>query len=1226
MKRFAERHAPLRRIIPLSAIILLGPLQWSLPAMAANAELNEAMALYKKGMIGQAIPYFARAAQQSPQNADAHFWYAKALMRQGGPQNLIKAQAALKEAIHIQPNHAEALAALSEILSWQVGAHPEVLDTCIQYTRHVAELTADNPAKIELYANAVKNLTKWLYWRGNGTDARMFGNRAFALSQDPQTQHALPKNSLPIQDPDWLSAYAALLIQNGEANQAVRIYAPLIAQNHSPAINIDYAIALAKAGQTSQADEIFQTFNNRLAATKPTESTDLKQKLANLAYETGNYPDALTILEKLPSNIQQSKTVQLQMARIYAKSSRLTESIDIFQKLYTAGQLTPQEKMEYGDTLLNFALPTAALPSPNIKETLFVEALRGLPNAQAGEAYIRLARLYKQTPGRFSDATASYEQAIARTTDPQQKDEELEEYLDFLKTDKTHTAQAESALKRLLASETPVNMKTESAYADFLSWQKSRRPEALRYLLRLSETDPANAAEWRRSLDSVLLWQTPSMQLLPLYQEVLKYFPDDKAAKICIARAYAKDKSHFNDALTAYTDLTTRYPHDEALQQERLGILISDEKHRPEAITALKKLTAAKPEDESLQILYAKLLSYDHRYHQALQIFDSILTKDANNKEARIGKGLTMLWDGKQLAAKRYLEQTHRMYPEDQETTMALIEAEKSIGRYDEALKLIQDTKSSKKTGRQQSDSNVDQAPYRLCVNERVKDTSLQGELLAHAVPDYSIMPPDESQLASSATDLQQMQQDLNDLNKSLEALQQQQAKSSQEIEQVKNNLGAYQDTLPAATVSVPSKNDAPASTTADADRLLNGSSMMQPVGQTSSLEFQDHHPLLSGYHTQSSTAMQDIENSLTTGLRPMLQTGYLASTQKGDPTTNRFDTWGIPNQLSFFLTPQVQVRAGVTPRRFYLPDSPVHPNSTWGMQYSWGATVKYWDRLTLDGDMAIDHYFQSSSDNISYQANAKYDLTDNIHLVLGSHRVPYEESLLSYTGIDPRAGAYNGDLVGQARENAFFGEINTNFWHHVDANLGYQWAFVNGQDIPTNYKNQINASIGYTYNITPNHSVRLGYQFVWFTYAKNATNGYFDITHTGLQVPVVNLDPVTPAGRGYVYGGYFSPSDFFLNALRLDFRGNFFNKLIEYRLGGSIGVQSFTLGHGIVGSSPTNLAASFDSRVVLNVTNWLGLYGDVDFLNAGGLFQRWRYGGGLILRPNIPALSPIIK
>src|SRR5690606_10291084 len=98
-----------------------------------------------------------------------------------------------------------------------------------------------------------------------------------------------------------------------------------------------------------------------------------------------------------------------------------------------------------------------------------------------------------------------------------------------------------------------------------------------------------------------------------------------------------------------------------------------------------------------------------------------------------------------------------------------------------------------------------------------------------------------------------------------------------------------------------------------------------------------------------------------------------------------------------------------------------------------------------------------------------------------------------------------------------------------------------------------------------------------------------------------------------YVFGGYFSPSWFIQNAARLDFRGSLFDKFLEYKLGGMLGVQSFDPGNGINEEGDTSLASGFDANLIMNFTDWLAAYGNVDFIDTGGLFNRWRFGGGFI-------------
>ena len=150
---------------------------------------------------------------------------------------------------------------------------------------------------------------------------------------------------------------------------------------------------------------------------------------------------------------------------------------------------------------------------------------------------------------------------------------------------------------------------------------------------------------------------------------------------------------------------------------------------------------------------------------------------------------------------------------------------------------------------------------------------------------------------------------------------------------------------------------------------------------------------------------------------------------------------------------------------------------------------------------------------------------------------------------------------------------------------------------------------------------------FFYFGYAKNATNGFFDTTSSGLTSPVVSLNPATLANSWLCFWRLLqSPALFFLNSGRLEFRGSLVHQLLEYKFGGNLGIQTVDSGHDIHdGSGGNSLSKALDGNLIFNMTDWLALYGDVDYLDAGGQYNRWRYGGGIIVRPHINALSPLI-
>ena len=212
-----------------------------------------------------------------------------------------------------------------------------------------------------------------------------------------------------------------------------------------------------------------------------------------------------------------------------------------------------------------------------------------------------------------------------------------------------------------------------------------------------------------------------------------------------------------------------------------------------------------------------------------------------------------------------------------------------------------------------------------------------------------------------------------------------------------------------------------------------------------------------------------------------MFRAGFLYSTQDGNATTTRLSSWGFPDQASFSLTPQIRLRAGISPTHYALTDG-VDPNKSWGTEYTAGGTVKYWDRLTLDGDAAITHFSQSGANSMTFRGQAEYAFTDSIRAKVGMSRLPETNSLLALTGFAPDLGAYKGQVLGMVRENSLFGELDTNpFNHNWDWNLAYTWSYITGNQVPRNTKNQVFSSFGHTWHYGAKQQVRLAYEFLLF-------------------------------------------------------------------------------------------------------------------------------------------------
>jgi len=1254
---------------------------------ATSGSLNAGISNFNRGYIAKAIPCFEQATRQNPKNEMAFLWLARATQKQGTPADFQRAKSAYQNVLNINPNNVEALTALGEMWSWD----PAMRGEAIGLLKHANSLKPGD-AKIS------RHLAEALLWHGDASDA---------------LHYATPIADLYRNDKKWMGEYAQMLSSAGHADEAVKIYNTVLqndAGDKSLALRMDQARALFKSGDRAGASELYEQLCQTIAGKKLGANPDLDQAMGSLAFDLERYNDALQWDQSLPESYQRHSDIQLREARALTKTGRVPEAIEDFNRLYQASLLSTDEKLEFAEYLRVQHLAPEALPAPNIVETLYQEAIKDASGDP--EVQLRLARYYADEGNRFDDAVQSYQAAVASaaTSNP---DAVKKEFLDFLKSDKSQPARVENLFKEMLST-APDDVQTRAAYAEYLSWQKDRRVEAMRMYAALGKSDPSNQEIWQARIDEVLKWHTPTTELIPLYQELVNLYPQDKAIWLTVARAYRNDKDYYKEAVETYGTLVQRFRDDGTIKREWLGLMLSNEPQRAQNIALLQKMVYKDPNDPDLLATYAKLLSYDHRYGVAMESFNRALQINPKHREALVGKGYVILWSGKKLEARDYFENLRKQYPDDVDVAIGLAQAEKSNGRYDKAMQIIEEIRplmdQSGQKAPQSSDAgfllndqfqlvenwSTDNNPYQrrasydfsilpygnensAAVETPVAQTSapavsqtasthfnnaavaqpaeksaeeqfangsfaglepmvspieaaeqpaVKNEPVASrdyptamfATPEHAQTQP--APIASS--NLNTLHAEIDAFSNAVNSLKEAQESSRSQLDHLGAAIRETSDAVPTELTLQPNENEAAGTMRpAGGHHSVGESGMTKTYGVYNALDY-DINPLLSGVGRLRNDDLNNLEKGLTNDLRPTIRGGFLYTQRNGNATTTRLSSWGFPNQLSLSLTPQVRLRGGVSPTRYYLPQG-LNPSSNWGTEYSVGGTVKYWDRLTLDGDLAITNFTQTKNVNLTFQTQAQYAFNDSVRFKLGANRIPQYNSLLSVAGQRPNQGFFRNQILGQSRENGFYGELNTNpFNQNWDWNLGYTWAYVTGHNTPNNYKNQAFTSLGHKWQLGANHQFRLGYEFLYFGYAKNATNGFFDTTSLGLNVPVVKLDPVTVAGAKNIFGGYYSPTFFMMNAARGDLQGSLFHKMLEYKIGGSLGVQTSYMGHGIHNGSGSRISGAFDTNFIYNMTDWLAAYGDVDYLNAGGQFNRWRFGGGLILRPHIDSLSPM--
>ncbi|MEW5821216.1 MAG: tetratricopeptide repeat protein, partial [Cyanobacteriota bacterium] len=369
---------------------------------------------------------------------------------------------------------------------------------------------------------------------------------------------------------------------------------------------------------------------------------------------------------------------------------------------------------------------------------------------------------------------------------------------------------------------------------------------------------------------------------------------------------------------------------------------------------------------------------------------------------------------------------------------------------------------------------------------------------------------------------------------------------------------------------------------------------------------------------------------------------------------------------------------------------------------------LKLHDRLRLKLGYRREPLYQSVFETTGYTIQPQYSRLQ-LATLMGIESGPLynPNNAINYQRLLADPNYYDqlrGQFMGQVRDNAVAVEATFIPFNKWDVNAGYEYSAVRGENIEHNGRHQALFSVGRTFTGIPNHLFRLGYQFLFFGYRKdlsafpNMTS--YPYLENGRPIPVTRQmeyneafttanqannwsipsdvwnDPTGAtvtrrpslvdfirAPRGVGIGGYFSPTQFYLNSFRFDFEGKVFNGRLYYKGGASLGVQqigdrvsrndllaarglenfgtvapndprlrfpafraNYDAAQSIRDSSdPTSLASAFDFTAFLKITDFLTVYSGVDYLNTGA-FDRWRYNGGLILRPAIDSLTPIFR
>lgn len=1326
-------------------LILCSMLLATAPALAKDPDLvKNGYKFYNKGYISKAIPTFQQAVSAYPDNARAHLGLALSAFKQGGDQNFEIAKIHFKQTLDLDPNNYEALTNLARILSWDPSARSEALHL---YRRALAIKPNDKEVQYQL--------AEVLNWSGNNYEAAELFKPIY--DTDPN-------------NPDIAVKYANALANSGSYYESLPLYKKGISAkirfDHYTALS--YARALAKTGNSALAARIY---TDVIELTKnDDEKINIKKELAAVLFDTGNYQEAIDVDSSIPAK---TKDVLLRLARANDKLQNTQEAVQIFEDAFN---LYPYDE----DVQRSAAQYLAKIGGYNITATKIYEKLIESGSATPDDT-ISLAYLYNSSDNTRDKAIELFREILQNPGLNNAKTEELNLALARALGSNENTRPEAVQIFRQILTNNPDDQSLQLEFLELLSWQDATRHEALVGYFELINKYPDNP-KVQNGFNQTISWYLPTESDISLYEQILKKYPDNVHAikgLAFLASQYTDDKAK---ALELYNKLLTYSPDNYDIQYQIANLLASSDDTRKDAIDLYKKLHNQHPEDLDVTVALANNLLYTKKFKQAKTLYNEILNKDTENKDALLGTARIYGWQGLNLAALKAYSKVYEIYPMDPDIAYEYANIAKKLGNNAKALEIL------RKINKQ---SYLPDAPG---LPEIAMAVNYQVMSIENHNPNPMATP---NNLNKIQNDLDSIQKSIEDLEKQLESLQ----KVNHNLE---NNYSAVttsttrpltserqstdisntykENEISPFMIQKESLPDLPEPVTpgqnaiyqritySENNRRLEDLGHEQPAVFNNNTEY-DEVVLNPGQPSNCfrMTGFEDalagrrynimhdlfgnLESDIMYDMRPELRTSFVLSNEAGDPTSDGLEMHGFPSFGSINITPQNRFRFGITSATYGMSTA-VNPASITATSYILGLTSRPHERVMFDGELAINSFSDPNAPvDVTARTRLEIKAHDRLRLNLGYRREPLYQSTFESTGhtlrpqytpaqltsvlnrmvpfagnwvdMDPNLliqrnrlaadssyyGSMNGPFMGQVRDNAVSAEVTFIPFNKWDVNAGYEYSAVRGENIEHNGRHQAIFSVGRTFTGVKDHLFRLGYQFLFFGYRKDLSafpnmtpypytvngrilpvtrqmryeeiNAYLnDVNYPYVDPRVVynSVDPTNPlapipagpysspfrfiaAPDKVGIGGYFSPTQFYLNSFRFDFEGKVLDGRLYYKGGASLGVQqigdrvdrmallgarhleqyaniapndprmanaAFRANANAANTirdttDPTSLASAFDLTMFLKITDFMTLYSGVDYMNTGA-FDRWRYNGGVIFRPAIKALTPVFR
>ena len=269
---------------------------------------------------------------------------------------------------------------------------------------------------------------------------------------------------------------------------------------------------------------------------------------------------------------------------------------------------------------------------------------------------------------------------------------------------------------------------------------------------------------------------------------------------------------------------------------------------------------------------------------------------------------------------------------------------------------------------------------------------------------------------------------------------------------------------------------------------------------------------------------------------------------------------------LNYKWRPSTRFYVNLVETRYLTQDADYNG---WGTNLTFGLASALTDSVRIQAELGATYFSSMGTANVNGLASVSYSPTDPLTLYVTASRTYVEESLLSATGLRPRTGPFAHDLVGQVMETKGVAGATFKLPLGFDVSAEGGGGVRDGHHVGVNPFGQARGIAGYNVISGPPEKpvshLRLSYQLNYFGFAddRSGFGGASMLTADGqhtIRPEFLGSDGISPhpTANNPGVGGYFSPSYFVSNILRVDLAGRLIDSL-TYRVSAFGGIQNYT-------------------------------------------------------------------